>query len=105
MWWIVSLVALVVSTIEAVAVTFVVMVALNGFPSLANAFAFLYLACTGGVMLVMSLLDGFLAKKFSEATSLPLWFAGVVTVTIGAMVMPVLLIGLTGVLMLAFDML
>jgi hypothetical protein len=104
MWWIVSLTALILLAVEAGMVTFVLMVALNGFPSLPDAFAIIYLIFTGGLIPVLSLLDRFLSKKLSEANSLPLWFTGTVTITVSVVMMPILLIGLTVVLLLAFGM-
>jgi hypothetical protein len=104
MWWIVSLTALILLAIEAVMVTFVLMVALNGFPSLPDAFAIIYLACTCGLIAAVSLLDGFLAKKLSETNPLPLWLAGTMTTIVSVVNIPILLIGLTVVLLLAFGM-
>jgi hypothetical protein len=104
MWWIVSLAALILLAIVAAMVTFVLMVALNGFPSLPDAFPILYLIVTGGLVPVLSLLDGYLAKKLSEANSLPLWAAGMMAITVSAVCLPIPLIGLTVVLLLAFGM-
>lgn len=104
MWWIISLIALVLLVIEAVMVTFFVMVALNGFPSLPDAFAIIYLVCTCGLILVSSCLDGFLAKKLSETHSLPLLPAGILTMAVSVVIVPILLVGLTVVLLLAFRM-
>ena len=104
MWWVISLIALVLLVIEAAMVTFFLMVALNGFPSLPDAFAIIYLVYTCGVILVLSWLDGFLAKKLSETNPLPLWLTGTMTMTVSVVIVPILLIGLTVVLLLAFGM-
>jgi hypothetical protein len=104
MWWMVSLAALIVLAIVAGMVTFVVMVALNGYPSLPDALAIIYLVFTGGLVPVLSLLDGYLAKKLSEAHPLPLWAAGIMTITVSVIYLPILLIGLTVVLLLAFGL-
>jgi hypothetical protein len=104
MWWIIPLAALILLAIVAAMATFVVMVALNGYPSLPDAFAIIYLIFTGGLVPALSLLDGYLAKKLSEANSLPLWFTGTVAITVSAVMMPILLIGLTVVLLLVFGL-
>ena len=104
MWWLISLIALVLLAIEAVMVTFFLLIALNGFPSLPDAFAIIYLVCTCGLIPVLSLLGGFLAKKLSETNPLPLWPAGILTMIASVVIMPILLIGLTVVLLLAFGM-
>jgi len=72
MWWVYSLIALIWLVIEAMVITFFLMVALNGFPSLPDAFVSIYLVCTCGLLPALSLLSGFLAKKFSEINPLPL---------------------------------
>jgi len=104
MWWVISLIALVLLATEAVMVTFSLMVALNGFPSLPDAFAIIYLVFTCGLILVLSWLDGFLAKKLSETNPLSLQLAGTWTVISSVVIVPILLIGLTVVLLLAFGM-
>ena len=104
MWWVISLIALVWLVIEAVGVTFILMVALNGFPSLPDAFVYIYLVCTCGLLPALSLLDGFLAKKFSEIKALPLGHAGILTMIASSVILPILLCGLTFVLLLAFGM-
>ena len=104
MWWIISLTALVLLFIEAATVTFVVMVALNGFPSLPDALAIIYLTCTFGVIAALSWLDAFIARKLSETNPLPLWLTGTMTITVSVVIAPILLIGLTVVLLLAFGM-
>ena len=104
MWWTISLIALAWLAIEAVTITFVLMVALNGFPSLPDAFAIIYLVCTCGLVLVLSWLNGFLAEKLSENKPLSLWSAGVLTIIGSTVVMPILLVGLTVVLLVAFGM-
>ena len=104
MWWVISLIALVLLFIEAVSVTFFLMVALNGFPSLPDAFAIIYLVFTCGLVLALSLLAGLMAKRFSERNSLPLGLAGMLTVVVGLVMVPVLLCGLTFGLLLAFGM-
>jgi hypothetical protein len=103
-WWIVSLTALILLATEAAMVTFFLMVALNGFPSLPDAFAIIYLICTFVVMAAFSSLDGFLAKRLSETNPLPLWVTGTMTTTVSVVITPILLIGLTVVLLLAFGM-
>jgi hypothetical protein len=104
MWWVVSLSALILLAMEAAMVTFVLMVALNGLSSLPDAFAIIYLIFTGGLIPVLSLLDGYLAKKLSETNPLPLWLAGMMTMTVSVVYFPFLLVGLTVVLLLAFGM-
>ena len=104
MWWVYSLIALVWLVIEALAVTFFLMVALNGFPSLPDAFAHIYLVCTCGLLPVLSLLVGFLAKKFSETNPMPLERTGVLAIMISSVILPILLCGLTLGLLLAFGM-
>jgi hypothetical protein len=104
MWWVVSLIALVLLLIGAVVVTFFVMVALNGFPSLPDAFVILYFAFTCGLLPALSVLGGILAKKFSEVNSQPLWIGGILTTIVSLMILPILICGLTFVLLLAFGM-
>jgi hypothetical protein len=104
MWWIVSLTALILLVTEAVMVTFVLLVALNGFSSLPDALAIIYLVCLGGSIPLLSWLDGSLAKKLSETHPLPLWLAGTMTITVSMVYFPLLFIGLTVVLLLAFGM-
>jgi hypothetical protein len=103
-WWIISLIALPLLAIEAVMVTFVLMVALNGFPSLPDAFAIIYLVCTGGLIPVLSWLAGFAAKKRSETNPPSLWSTGVVTIIASTVIFPILLVGLTVVLLVSFGM-
>jgi hypothetical protein len=62
------------------------------------------LSCTFGVVAAFSWLDGHLARKISEANPLPLWLAGTMTTTVSVVYSPILLIGLTVVLLLAFGM-
>ena len=105
MWWGVSLMALVLLALEAAMVTFVLLVALNGFSSLPDVLGILYLVCTGGSIPLLSWLDGSLAIKLSEThPSLPLWLAGLMTTTVSVVYFPLLPIGLTVVLLLAFGM-
>jgi len=104
MWWVISLIALVLLFIEAVSVTFFLMVALNGFPSLPDAFVTIYFASTCGLLLALSLLAGFLAKKYSEIKPVPLQQAGVLTIIASFVIVPILLCGLTFGLLLAFGM-
>ena len=104
MWWVISLIALVFLLSAAVMVTFFLMIALNGFPSLPDAFAYIYLVFTCGTILALSLLAGILAKKYSESKSLPLWLAGTMTTAVGLVIVPILLCGLTFGLLLAFGM-
>ena len=104
MWWIISLAALITLAMDAGMVTFVLMVALNGFPSLPDALAIIYLVFTGGLVLVLSLLDGTLAVKLSAAHPLPGWAAGIMTITVSVVYVPLLLIGLMVVLLLAFGL-
>jgi hypothetical protein len=104
MWWVISLIGLVLLAIEAVAVTFMVMVALNGFPSLPDAFVKIYFVCTLGLLPVLSLLSGFLAKKYAETNPLTLRHAGILTTIASLVIVPILLCGLTFGLLLAFGM-
>ena len=104
MWWVYSLIALVWLVFEAIAVTFFIMVALNGFSSLPDAFAYIYLVCTCGLLPILSLLAGLLAKKFSETKSQPLERTGVLAVIASSVILPILMCGLTFGLLLAFGM-
>ncbi len=104
MWWVYPLIALVWLVIEAVAVTFFLIVALNGFPTLPDAFVGIYLTCTCGLLPALSLLVGFLAKKFSEINPPSLERVGVLTIMVSSVILPILLCGLTFGLLLAFGM-
>ncbi len=104
MWWVYALIALVWLVIEALAVTFFLMVALNGFPTLPDAFVGIYAACTCWVLPILSLLSGVLAKKFSEINSMPLERTGVLTIMVSSVILPILLCGVTFGLLLAFGM-
>jgi len=102
MWWIISLISLVLLVIEAVLTTFFVMIALNGFSSLPNALVIIYLACTCGLLPILSLLAGWLAKKLSGSSPLPLWLTGTLTTIVNLVIIPILLFVLTFGLLAAF---
>lgn len=105
MWWIISLIGLVLFAIEAVITTFFLLIALNGFPSLPNALVVIYLVSGCALVLALSFLAGWLAKKLTQSGSLPLWFAGVLT-TIGSLVLlPIVLSVWTFGLLLIFGQL
>jgi hypothetical protein len=104
-WWGLSLAALVLLGAEAMAVTFVVIVALNGYPSIPDAFAIIYLVYAFVLVVGSSLLVGLLAKRLSEASSKPVGLAGMWPLVVSIVIVPVHLVGLTVVLLLAFDLL
>lgn len=104
MWWIISLIGLVLLVIEAVMTTFLLLIVLNGFTSLPDALVNIYLVCTCGLLLLLSLLGGYLAKKLAQISPLPLWLAGVLTTMVNLVIIPVLLFVLTFGLLAAFGM-
>ena len=104
MWWIVSLIALVLLLVAAMGVTFFLMVALNGFPSLPDAFVIIYFAFTGVLIPTLSVLAGLQAKKLSKGKPQRLWLAGMLTTIVSLVIVPILLCGLTFGLLLAFGM-
>ncbi|MAU01320.1 MAG: hypothetical protein CL608_29620 [Anaerolineaceae bacterium] len=105
MWWIISLIGLVLFAMEAVVTTFFLLVALNGFPSLPNALVAIYVVSGCASVLGLSFLAGWLAKKLAQSGSLPLWFAGVLT-TMGSLVLlPIVLAVWTFTLLLMFGLL
>lgn len=91
MWWIISLIGLVLFAVEAVITTFFLIIALNGFPSLPNALVVIYLVSGCASVLVLSALAGLLAKKLAQSGSLPLWFAGLLTTTGRLVLLPIIL--------------
>jgi hypothetical protein len=102
MWWIISLIGLVLFTIEAVVTTFFLLVVLNGFPSLPNGLVVIYLVSGCAFVLALSFLAGWLAKKLVQSGSLPLWFAGVLTTVSGLVLLPIVLSVWTFALLLIF---
>jgi len=105
MWWIISLLLIPPLIVDAVVTTFILMVMLNGYPSLPDALVNLYLVCACALIPGLSLLAGFLAKKLSEVGKLSLGFGGVLTGTAALTFLPIILIALTFVLLAAFGML
>lgn len=104
MWWVISLIVLVLLLIAAAVVTFFLMVALNGFPSLPDAFVIIYFAFTCGLIPTLSVLAGLLAKRISEGEPERLLPAGILTTIVSLVIVPILLCGLTFGLLLAFGM-
>lgn len=86
MWWIISLISLVLFAVEAMITTFFLLVALNGFPSLPDAMVIVYLLSSCAFVLGLSFLAGWLANRLAQSGRLPLWFAGVLT-TVGSLVL------------------
>jgi hypothetical protein len=103
--FIIPAITLVVLVIEAVLTTLVLMVVLNGYPSLPDAIMFIYLACSCGLLPALSLLVGFSAQKISEISPIPAWAAGIGLVIVALVVLPVILFGLTFTLLGIFGML
>ena len=104
MWWVISLIALVLLLIAAMAVTFFLIVALNGFPYLPDAIAIIYLAFACGLVPTLSVLAGLLAKWISAGKPERLLPAGILTTIVSLVTVPILLCGLTFGLLLAFGM-
>ena len=90
--------------IVAVVVTFVLMVALNGFTNLPDPIGVIYLAFACGSVPVLSVLAGLLAKEISEGDPGRLWLAGTLTTIASLVVLPIFLCLLTAVLLSAFGM-
>jgi len=105
MWWIISLLLIPLLLIEAVATTFILMVMLNGYPSLPDALVNLYLVCAIGLVPGLSLLAGFLAQKLSDLQPIPLWVSGSATGLAAVALFPISLITLTFALLAAWGML
>jgi hypothetical protein len=105
MWWIISLISLFLLAVEALVTTFFVMVALNGFPSLPDALVIIYLVCAGGLLLALSGLAGFLARKLADVSRVPLWLGGILTTLVSLVILPVLMFVLTFGLLAGFGML
>jgi hypothetical protein len=105
MWWIISLIGLVLFAMEAMVTTFFLLVALNGFPSLPDALVVIYLASGCAFVLGLSFLAGWLAKKLAQSSSLPLWFAGFLTTTGSLVLLPIVLSVWTFGLLLIFGQL
>ncbi len=102
MWWIVSLISLLLLAIEGALTTLMIMILLNGFPSLPDAMVNLYLVCAGGSLPALSLLAGWLARKLSQISRVPLWLAGILTIIASLVMFPILLFVLTFVLLAVF---
>jgi hypothetical protein len=100
--WIIALISLVLLLIEAVVTTFFLMIALNGLPSIPDALVNSYLVCTCGLLPILGLLSGFLAKQISGWTAVPLWGSGLITTVIGLAIMPIALFVLAFGLLAAF---
>lgn len=80
MWWIVSLVTLIILMPLAVAEAFMAMIMANGYMGNTDPMVFSYLACQGLSLLAFSLLSGLLAKLLKTRFALPLWLGGGVAV-------------------------
>jgi hypothetical protein len=65
MWWIISLIGLVLFAVEAVVTTFFLLVALNGFPSLPDVLVVIYLVSGCAFVLGLSFLAGWLANRLA----------------------------------------
>jgi hypothetical protein len=102
MWWIISVINLILLSLEAAGTTFMVMVMLNGFPSLPDAMVALYMVCGSGLLLALSLLSGWLAKKLAETSPVPLWLGGVLFTLSFLVSLPILLFILTFALLVSF---
>ena len=86
MWWIVSLVTLVVFIPLMVAEAFLAMVLANGYMGNTDPMAISYLICQAGGVLLLSLLSGLLAKILTERFSMPLWASGIAMVIFSAII-------------------
>lgn len=103
--FIIPAITLVVLVVEAVFTSLVLLVALNGYPSLPDAIAAIYLACTCGLLPALSLLVGFSAQKVSEISPIPAWAAGIGLIVAALVILPVIQFGLTFTLLAIFGML
>jgi hypothetical protein len=104
LWWVVSLIALVVLLLTSGAMTLIVIIALNGFTYLPDAIGVIYLVFTVGLVIGFSLLAGLVSKNLSQRNDMPLWRTGALTVIIGMLITPTLLCAATTGLLVAFGM-
>lgn len=103
MRWIITLTSLLLLIVEAGMTIFILLIMLNGYPSLPDAMPKIFLACSGCLLLALSLLNGWLSKKVSP--SIPMWIAGILMTTLSLIIIPIALFVLTFVLLGAFRML
>ncbi len=105
MGWLVALVLVPFLALTAMVTTFVLMIVLNGYPSLPGAMVNVYLISAGLLIPGLSILAGFLAQKVSARRGLSLWIGGLLIGAAASVVLPVILFGLTFALLAAFGML
>ena len=91
MWWVISLISLIVLGITEMMTTFVLLIVLNGYPTLPENLVAIYVVTSCGLLPTVSLLNGLLAKKLSENPSRSLENAGIMTITISVLIVPIIL--------------
>jgi hypothetical protein len=105
MWWVVSLVLAPLLFMSALITTFLIMVALNGYPSIPDALAGIYLVAALVLTPSLSVMAGRMAGKLSKGRGMPLWLAGLPSGAAALALLPIILGVLTFILLAAFGML
>ena len=96
--WIISIVSLLLLTGEAFVVTLIIIIGLNGYPSLADLIPPLYIGLSTLFILTVSGLNGWGAKQLSATGRLPLWEAGMLLMVAALVATPIFLVFITIVL-------
>ncbi len=104
MWFVITLLAFILLSVEVVITTFCILILLNGFPTLPDAFVTIYLTSSCFLILFFSAVDGVIAKIVSLWKPSGQWYAGVTMVLLSLIAMPILLIGLIAMLLSLFNM-
>ena len=104
-WLIVSMVTVILLLAQAGLTTFVLMVALNGYPSIPDAMVNTYLTCACGSIPSLAFLSGWAAKKVSEKTKIPAGLAGIGFAGLAILLLPAILAGVTFALLAGFGLL
>jgi hypothetical protein len=105
MWWIVSVILAPLLIGSALITTFFVMVVLNGYPSIPDALAGIYLAAALVLTSLLSIMAGRTAGNLAQGRGMSLWLAGLLSGAAVLALLPILLGVLTFILLAAFGLL
>jgi hypothetical protein len=105
MWWVVSLILAPLLLGAALVTTLLLMVALNGYPSIPDALVGIYLAAAFILTPSLSVMGGRMADKLAQGGRMPLWLAGIPSGAAVLVLLPILLGVLIFILMAVFGLL
>jgi hypothetical protein len=105
MWLIISLLLILLLSLEGVVSTFFIIIMLNGYSSLPDALVNLYLASAVVMLLSLGFGAGFVAHKWAALRPISLWASGSLSGFVALVLYPPLLIALTFGLLAMFGML